>query len=164
MLIAMTPTYFVLIALYALHVICAIVWFGGGLTGALITGPALSRASEGARAEVGMQLGRIASRVYPVAAIATIVLGVLLAYLGGRVSTLDGLLSPYGITAAVALALAVGLSFWGSRVIGPAMKRMQTAPPAERPALLKRALRNVAVEQFGFVAVFACMVLLRFGV
>lgn len=108
----MTPMYRVLVGLYALHVICAIVWFGGGLTGALITGPALQRASEGARAEVGMQMGRIANRVYPVAAIATIVLGVSLAYLGGRISTLEGLLSPYGITAAIALTLAIGLSVW----------------------------------------------------
>jgi len=160
----MTPAYWVLVALYALHVICAIVWFGGGLTGALVTGPALQRASEGARAEVGMQIGAIASKVYPVAAIATILLGVSLAYMGGRISSLDGLLSAYGITAAVALVLAIGLSFWGNRVIGPAMKRMQSAPPAERPALLKRALRNIAVEQFAFVAVFGCMVLLRFGI
>ena len=57
----------------------------------------------------------------------------------------------------------MSLSVWGNRVIGPPMRRMQMAPPSERPALLKRALRNIAVEQFAFVAVFGCMVLLRFG-
>jgi hypothetical protein len=160
----MSAAYWVLVALYALHVICAIVWFGGGLTGVLITGPALQRASEGARAEVGMQIGALANKVYPVAAIATIALGVLLAFLGGRVSSLAGLASPYGITAAAALVLALGLSCWGNLVIGPSMKRMQTAAAADRPALLKRALRNIAVEQLAFVAVFGCMVLLRFGV
>ncbi|HEY0403798.1 MAG TPA: hypothetical protein VGD09_17405 [Blastococcus sp.] len=152
-----------LIVLYALHVICAILWFGGGLSNVLITGPALQRVSEGARAEIGFQMAQIAGKVYPVAAAATIVLGVLLAYLGGRVSSLEGLASPYGITAGVALALATGLWFWGERVIGPSMRRMQAAPPEQRPGLLKAALRNVALEQFAFVVVVGCMVLLRFG-
>jgi uncharacterized membrane protein len=155
--------YVLFAALYALHVIAAIVWFGGALTGVLITGPALQRVSDGARAEIGMQIGQIASRIYPVAATVTILVGVLLAYLGGRVSSLEGLASPYGVTAAVALTFAVGLWFWGHLVIGPAMARMQRAAPADRPPLLKRALRSIAMEQFGFVAVFACMVLLRFG-
>ena len=155
--------YWLLIALYALHVIAAIVWFGGGLTNVLITGPALQRASEGARAEVGFQIGALAHKVYPIAGTATIAIGVTLAVLGGRVSSLDGLATPYGITAAVALALAVGVWLWGKLVIGPAMQRMQRSAPAERPSLMARALRFVALEQFGFVAVFGCMVLMRFG-
>jgi hypothetical protein len=156
--------YWLLIALYALHVIAAIVWFGGGLTNVLITAPALQRASEGARAEVGFQIGALASKIYPLAATVTIVLGVVLAVLGGRVTSLEGLASPYGITVAVALVLAVGVWLWGKFVIGPAMQRMQTAPPADRASLLGRALKFVALEQVAFVAVFGCMVLMRFGV
>ena len=45
----MTATYWLLAGLYALHVLAAIVWFGGGLTGALVTGPALQRARTGSR-------------------------------------------------------------------------------------------------------------------
>lgn len=150
-------------ALYALHVIAAIVWFGGGLTSVLITGPALQKASDGARAEVSFQIGMLAQKVYPLAATVTIVVGATLAVLAGRVTSLDGLLTPYGITVAVALALAVGVWLWGQRVIGPAMKRMAMAPPAERPALLAKGLRAIAVEQVGFFAVFGCMVLMRFG-
>ena len=156
--------YWLLIALYALHVIAAIVWFGGGLTNLLITGPALQRVSEGARAEIGIQMGALAQKVYPAAATVTILLGAVLAYLGGRVSSLDGFASPYGITVAIALVLAVGAWLWGQFAIGPAMHRMQTAPPADRPLLLGRALRFVAIEQFAFFAVFGCMVLMRFGV
>jgi uncharacterized membrane protein len=156
--------YYLLIALYALHVISAIVWFGGGLTNLLITGPALARVSASARAEIGFQLGAVAAKVYPLAATLTIVLGVVLTVLSGRVANLAALLSPYGITVAVALVLAVGVWLWGTFVIGPAMHRMQTAAPDERPELLAKALERVALEQFAFVAVFGCMVLMRFDV
>jgi uncharacterized membrane protein len=156
--------YWFVVALYALHVIAAIVWFGGGLTGVLITGPALQRASAGARGEVSFHLGALAHKVYPVAGTATILLGVVLALLGGRVTSLEGLATPYGITVVVALLLAVGVWTWGEFVIGPAMQRMQTAAPEQRPSLLSRALKFIAVEQFGFLAVFGCMVLMRFGV
>lgn len=155
--------YWLFVALYALHVIAAIVWFGGGLTGVLITGPALQRAGAGARADVSAQIGVFAKKVYPVAGTATILIGATLAVLGGRVTTLDGLETPYGITVLAALALAIGVWYWGGFVTGRSMQRVTAAPPAQRPALLAKALRNVAYEQVGFFAVFGCMVLMRFG-
>ncbi len=152
-----------LIGLYTCHVLAAIVWFGGGLTSVLVTGPAIGRSGEAARAEISPHIGEAARRVYPLAGLLTIVAGVLLAVVSGRVSTTEEIVSPYGLTVTCALGLTLAVYAYGARVVGPAMGRLQSLPPAERPAALKRGLRAVALEQFGFLAVFACMALMRFG-
>ena len=155
---------YLLIGLYAAHVIGAIVWFGGGLTSLLVVGPALGRSSGAARAEVGPNIAVFAKRVYPLAGIVTIGAGIALAIAGGRFTSPADVATAYGVTVACASALAVGVYVWGGAVVGPAMARVGALPPAERPAALARGIRMLAFEQCGFAAVFACMVLMRFGV
>lgn len=73
------------------------------------------------------------------------------------------LASPYGITALTALAIAIATHEFARLRIGPTAHKMGAAPAHEKPALLRRLQRCVLVEQAGFFSIFACMVLLRFG-
>jgi hypothetical protein len=114
---------------------------------------------------VGPRLGAQAHRIFRPVATVTILLGILIgAHLGNFSSWQDVVLSAYGRTYLIALALSIGVWCYGEFVIGPLARAISAASPPERPAALKRAMRATAFEKFGFLAILACMVLLRFGV
>lgn len=153
-----------LIVLYALHVLCGITWFGGAIYSLLVVGPTLSGLSAGALGETGPRLGRYAGRLMPLAAAATILLGIATAIATGRLADpATFLLSPYGQTACAALLVALGTYVWGHRVISGRAQRMQSAAGPEKPLALARLMQGIAIEQAGFLAIFGCMVLMRFG-
>jgi hypothetical protein len=151
-----------IIALYAIHVTAAIVWFGGALTGVLLLGPALQLTSPTAQSEIAPAIHSVGHKLYPPAAIVTIGAGALLALVNGRLDA-AAFPSPYGITVIVALTLAIGVFLWSRFVLDPTMRRAQTAAPADRPAAFQRGIKMLMLEQGGFLTVFACMVLMRFG-
>jgi uncharacterized membrane protein len=153
-----------LTVLYALHVLCGITWFGGALFTLLVLGPAFSRVSGSAMAEVGPRVGAQASKVMPAAAAGTLLLGIATAYATGRFTTPSALFADaYGVTVLTALALAVSTYAWGKYVVEARVHVMKKVAPPEKQAAFSRVMQSVAVEQGGFIAILLCMVLLRFG-
>ncbi len=150
--------------LYGLHVLAGIAWFGGAIFSLLVLGPAFAGVSGGAMAEVGPRLGAQASRVMPVAGIATVLLGIATAFATGRFTSLYGFVSDaYGVTVLAALAIAIGTYVWGQYGVKERSHEMAAAAPAEKQAAFSRLMQSIAIEQAGFLAILLCMVLLRFG-
>jgi hypothetical protein len=76
----------------------------------------------------------------------------------------------YGITWLVALVTAIAVFFWGRIVIVGAVRRLTEAPltadggpTPELDAALARAKRVTVLELLGFLVIFTCMILMRFG-
>jgi uncharacterized membrane protein len=154
-----------------LHVLLAILWFGYSLSLATITIPALSRLPLVRQQEIGGLLGERGLRVIDLVAPAVVVLGVIRGTLYGPIKDADALFgTAYGITWLVALVLAIGTFLWGRYVIVPATRALSRAPvnpdgspTPELVAALSRAKTVTVLELLGFVAIFTCMILMRFG-
>ena len=157
-----------------LHVLLGITWFGAAIATNLIFIPALMKLPLDRQREVGGHYGERASQVLSVAAMGVILLGVLRGTVFGQIRSLDALTTTYGITWLVALVVATATFLWGKRVIEPAIGRMNAIPVSEAlqpdgtpsPAMLaalNNAKRVGALELIGFIVVFTCMILMRFG-
>lgn len=157
-----------------LHVLLGIIWFGAVLYNALILIPAVSTMPLARQRELGRVLGPQAVKVITPVAMAVIALGIVRGTVFGPIKGLEDLGTAYGITWLVALAFAIGAYFWGSRVVGPALDRMNALPEAEAlgpdgnptPQLVAATdtVKQRMVLELGFFAViFTCMILLRFG-
>jgi uncharacterized membrane protein len=164
----------VLFAVQWLHVVLAIFWFGGALYGDFVLVPAFGTLPLVTQQQVGAAVGARANRIIPAAAGAVILLGILRGTVFGQIKTFEALGTTYGITWLVALVFAIGTFLWGFRVIGPSLERLGTISQAEAlnpdgtptpalAALVAVVKRNVLLELVGFVVVFTCMILMRFG-
>jgi putative copper export protein len=100
-----------------------------------------------------------------------IILGLLRGTVFGSIRDADALFgTAYGLTFLVALIVALATFVWGRFVIVPAARALATAPvnpdgtpTAELDAAVARAKRVTVLELIGFVVVFTCMILMRFG-
>jgi hypothetical protein len=157
-----------------LHVLLGITWFGAAITGNLIVIPALTKLPLDRQREFGGGYGEQAGRVLTVAASGVIIMGILRGTVFGQIRSTDALLTTYGITWLVALVVATATFLWGKRVIEPAIARMNAIPVAEalaadgRPspamvAAIDRLKQVSSLELLGFIVVFTCMILMRFG-
>jgi uncharacterized membrane protein len=157
-----------------LHVLLGIVWFGVVLYNALILIPALNPMPVGRQREIGQAIGAQAFKVIRPVAMAVIALGIIRGTVFGPIKGVDDLTTAYGITWLVALAFAIAAYFWGERMIGPALERMNAIPESEAvgpdgrpsPALVAALdrVKRVAVLELGiFFVIFTCMILMRFG-
>ena len=154
-----------------LHVLLAILWFGNSLSLATITIPAISRLPLVRQQEIGAELGVQGTRVIDVVGPAVIVLGFVRGTFLGPIKDADDLLgTAYGWTFLVALILAIGTFLWGRFVIVPATRVLSMAPvnpdgsaTPELEAALARAKTVTVLELLGFLAIFTCMILMRFG-
>jgi uncharacterized membrane protein len=154
-----------------LHVLLAILWFGNSLSLAAITIPAISRLPLVRQQEIGAQLGERGSRVIDIVAPAVIILGFLRGTVFGSIRDAGALFGTvYGLTFLVALIVAIATFVWGRFVIVPATRALAGAPvnpdgtpTAELDAALARAKRVTVLELIGFLVVFTCMILMRFG-
>jgi uncharacterized membrane protein len=79
--------------------------------------------------------------------------------------------SSYGITWLVALIAAIAIFLWGRIVINRALRRMNDAPvnpdgtaTVQLEAETARVKLVVVLELVGFLVIFTCMILMRFGV
>jgi uncharacterized membrane protein len=154
-----------------LHVLLAILWFGNSLSLAAITIPALNRLPLITQQQIGAELGKQGVRVIDFVAPAVIILGFLRGTVFGSIrdaGTLFG--TAYGLTFLVALIVAIATFLWGRYVIVPATRTLASAPvnpdgtpTAELDAALARAKRVTVLELIGFLVVFTCMILMRFG-
>ena len=159
------------VAVQWLHVLLAILWFGNSLSLATITIPAISRLPLVRQQEIGAELGVQGTRVIDVVGPAVIVLGFVRGTSLGPIKDADDLLgTAYGWTFLVALILAIGTFLWGRFVIVPATRVLSMAPvnpdgsaTPELEAALARAKTVTVLELLGFLAIFTCMILMRFG-
>jgi hypothetical protein len=74
------------------------------------------------------------------------------------------------VTWLVALVVAILTFLWGRYVIGPTVARMNAVPLApdgtatpELDAAISRAKLVTVLELIGFLVIFTCMILMRFG-
>jgi uncharacterized membrane protein len=154
-----------------LHVLLAILWFGNSLSLASITIPALNRLPLITQQQIGAELGNQGVRVFDIVAPAVIVLGFLRGTLFGPIRDAGALFgTAYGLTFLVALIVAIATFLWGRFVIVPATRVLASAPvnpdgtpTAELDAALARAKRVTVLELIGFLVIFTCMILMRFG-
>jgi uncharacterized membrane protein len=158
-----------------LHVLTAVTWFGAIIYADFILIPALTTLPIDQQRAAGGAVGARAQKVILPAAIAVIVLGVLRGTVFGSIKTADTLFgTAYGITWLVALVLALVTAYWGARVVGGAVDKISAFDPArtvladgqpnpEFTALVDDVKRKGLIELVLFLAIFTCMILMRFG-
>lgn len=157
-----------------LHVILGITWFGTVIATNFIFIPALNKLPIDRQREMGGAYGQVAERLLNMVAPAVIILGILRGTVFGQVRSLDTLTTTYGLTWLVGLIAATATFAWGKRVIEPAIHRMNAIPVADAlladgrpsPAMASaiEALKRVSMlELLGFLVIFTCMILMRFG-
>ena len=157
-----------------LHVILAILWFGGILYGDLILIPALNTLPLPTQRAVGVAIGARATGIMPAVAGAVILLGIIRGTVFGPIKSLEALGTPYGVTWLVALVLAIATFMFGQRISGPSFERLASLSEAETlnadgtasaklTTLADQVKRYVLMELVLFVVIFTCMILMRFG-
>ena len=153
-----------------LHVLVGIFWFGNAIAVAAILIPAISTLPIPTQRQVGGRYADIAERMFKVVAPAVIILGIVRGTLFGPIGSLDALTTTYGLTWLIGLVAAIATFLWGLYVIGGAAQVMNGAPlaadggpTAELERATARVKRVAGLELVGFLVVFTCMILMRFG-
>ncbi len=154
-----------------LHILLGILWFGNSLVLAVVIIPALNHLPITAQREFGAYLGERGEQVFLVVGPAVILLGIIRGTLLGPIKGADILFgSAYGITWLVALVAAIATYLWGRYAIGSGVRAMNAAPlnsdgtaTPELEAKLSRVKVIATLELVGFLVVFTCMILMRFG-
>jgi uncharacterized membrane protein len=154
-----------LMVLQWLHVFCGIFWFGSSLYAYFILFPAVAALSPEKQAELTAPIGERTGKVIGGVASGAIVLGILRGTVFGPVRSLDFLFgSAYGLTWLVSLVLGIGLATFGATVLGPLATGVGSdVSVAVRAANSAKLRRLASVELLGFLAIFTCMILMRFG-
>ena len=154
-----------------LHVLLGIIWFGNSLILALILIPTLNALPIPIQRDVGGRYGERSTRLFDVVVPLIVVLGFIRGTLLGPIDSVsDVFASPYGITWLVALLAATATFLWGRFVIVPAVRHMDGIPldaeggaTPELETATAQVKRVVVLELVGFVVIFTCMILMRFG-
>ena len=154
-----------------LHILLGILWFGNSLVLVAIILPAVNRLPILAQREIGAYIGEQAERVFNVVGPSVIVLGFIRGTLLGPIKSLDVLLgTAYGVTWLVALVVAILTFLWGRVVITGGVRAMNLAPvnadgtpTPELEVATNRVKLLASLELIGFVVIFTCMILMRFG-
>ena len=158
-----------------LHVLSAIMWFGGTLYQNLVALPAILRLPPGERQiEAAGNLVELSGRVVRPAAYATVVLGILRGTVFGQIRSLDALTTAYGVTWLVALIVTISIIVYVEAFLAPRGAVLirdvegATGGPGGGPTpAFSEEVRRVTflgmLELAGFLVVFTCMILMRFG-
>jgi uncharacterized membrane protein len=154
-----------------LHILLGILWFGNSLALATITIPAINRLPILAQREIGTHLNSRAQRVFEIVAPSVIVLGFIRGTFLGPIKNLEALFgTAYGLTWLIALIAAVLTYLWGRFAIGGGIRAMDLTPinadgtaSPELEAATDRVKVIVVLELVGFLVIFTCMILMRFG-
>lgn len=154
-----------------LHVLLGIIWFGNALVVATILIPTLNPMPISLQRQVGGAYGERASRLFDVIVPAVIILGVVRGTLLGPIDDIGEVFSTaYGLTWLVALLVAIATFLWGRIVINGAVRTMNSislnadgTASAELKQATDRVKRVVVLELLGFLVIFTCMILMRFG-
>jgi hypothetical protein len=160
-----------LVVVQWLHVILGILWFGTVLSLDVIVIPAINRLPIVAQREISSHIGARATPIMRVVVPTIIVLGIIRGTLFGPIKDLGAVFgTAYGLTWLTSLLATIGVFVWGLRVLEPALQRMGAAPlgpdgsaTTELVAATNRVKGLVGVELLGFILIFSCMILMRFG-
>jgi uncharacterized membrane protein len=154
-----------------LHVLLGIFWFGNALVLDVIVIPAINRLPIVRQREISSYIGSRATPIFHVVVPSIIVLGFIRGTLLGPIKSVDILLgTPYGLTWLTALGVTILTYLFGFFAIVPALRLMDAAPVGpdgsptpELTAAIGRVKRLVTLELLGFLVIFTCMILMRFG-
>jgi len=154
-----------------LHVILGIFWFGNSLTLDFLIIPAISRLPIVRQREIAQLIGARSTPIFRVVVPSIIVLGFLRGTVFGPIKSVETLFTTaYGITWLVALIATIGLYVWGLTILDRALRALDATPLAsdgsatpEVIAATDRIKRLVGLELLGFLVIFTCMILMRFG-
>jgi uncharacterized membrane protein len=160
-----------------LHVIFAVFWFGGTMFLDFVVMPTMQKVPPPSSRAFGAAMAPRMAMLMRVAAVVVIVLGLLRGTVWGPLPPGDGSLSfgsQYGMTWSISILLAIAIAAIGDGVLGRTAGRLYAddalwAPGADgRPAAGLLAgtarLRTWSLVQLVlFLAVFTCMILMRFG-
>ena len=152
------------------HVLLGILWFGTVLSLDVIVIPAINRFPIVAQRDLSSAIAARATPLFQVVVPTIVVLGVIRGTVLGPIKGIDALATAYGVTWLVGLVVTVATYLWGLRVIVPAIRAMDSAPVGgdgvPTPALTaatERVKQVVLLELLGFLVIFTCMILMRFG-
>jgi uncharacterized membrane protein len=159
------------VAVQWLHVLLGILWFGNALVLDVIVIPAINRMPIVSQREVASYIGSRATPIFHVVVPSIVVLGIIRGTVMGPIKNVEVLFgSAYGLTWLTALGATIVTYLFGLFVIVPALRRMDQAPIAAdgspTPTLAiatDRVKRLVGLELIGFLVIFTCMILMRFG-
>lgn len=161
----------IVFAVQWLHVLLGILWFGNALVLDVIVIPAINRLPIVSQREVASYIGSRATPIFHVVVPLIILLGIIRGTVLGPIRSVDILLgSAYGLTWLTALSATILTYLFGLFVIVPALRKMDLAPldtdGSPTPALTAatdHVKRLVGLELMGFLVIFTCMILMRFG-
>ncbi|HET7727490.1 MAG TPA: hypothetical protein VFK54_09205 [Candidatus Limnocylindrales bacterium] len=161
----------VVIVVQWLHVLLGILWFGNALVLDVIVIPAINRLPIVRQREISSYIGARATPIFHVVVPLIIALGIIRGTLLGPIKSVDYLIgSAYGLTWLTALIVTILTYLFGLFMIIPALRRMDAAPvnpdgspTPELAAAINRVKRLVTLELMGFLVIFTCMILMRFG-
>ena len=146
-----------------LHVLLAVIWFGGTTFLALIVGPTLATASAQVQAEIGAQIAHRAKQLFAPVGGLTILFGIINATVFGPIQSWDALWSStYGLTVAVSVVLGVVLAIFGA-TIGNKAASIAAAPAEQREPIIRQVMGMSKLQLFIFFVAFTLMVLLRYS-
>lgn len=147
-----------------LHVILGLFWFGSNLYVDAILIPTLNNLPLKEQQKIGALIGPRTSRVLVPVGLTVVALGILRGTVFGRLHSLDAIFgTTYGLTWLIALLLSIGIIFWGLLVLKPRAEALNTAEsPEEYGQVINQLKVLTLVEIAGFVAIFTCMILMRF--
>ncbi len=154
-----------LIVIQWLHVFLGVFWFGAILYVDVVLLPTLNTLPPQEQQKVGGLLGPRTSRVLLPVGLTVVLLGFLRGTVFGHLRSLDAVFgSAYGVTWLIALLLGLGLIAWGLLVLIPRSEALNSAKsPEEYGAIAKQLRIMTLIELLAFVAIFTCMILMRFG-
>jgi len=154
-----------IIVIQWLHVFLGVFWLGAVLYVDFILLPTLNRLPLQEQQRVGGQLGPRTSRILVPVGITVVLLGFLRGTVFGQLHSLDAVLgSAYGVTWLISLLLGLGVIVWGLFALAPRAEALNTAKsPEEYGAIVKTLRALILVELLIFLALFTCMILMRFG-
>ena len=159
------------VAVQWLHVLLGILWFGNALVLDVIVIPAINRLPIVSQREVASYIGSRATPIFHVVVPSIVILGIVRGTVLGPIKSVDVLFgSAYGWTWLAALVVTMLTYLFGLFVLVPALRLMDQAPLApdgsSTPSLAAatdRVKRLVGLELIGFLVIFTCMILMRFG-
>ena len=166
---------FFVILVQWLHVLAAVLWFGGAVFFSLLILPTFPVLPPEQQRRFGRALTGKTGRYFQIAAGIVMLMGIIRGTLLGPIKGLDTLFgTQYGQIWLVALILTIGLAVLGARFVGPTAERMYNddslwefgpgqPPPAGLMAHVQLLRTLSMIDLLGFLIVFTLMVLLRFS-
>lgn len=154
-----------------LHVLLGILWFGNALVLDVIVIPAINRLPIVTQREVASYIGSRATPIFHVVVPLIIILGIIRGTVLGPIRSTDFLFgTAYGLTWLTSLSVTILVYLFGLFIIFPALRRMDLAavgpdgtPTPELLAATNQVKGLVGLELLGFLVIFTCMILMRFG-